>query len=417
MEKIIKEIINDISGIIKFDSSQKPAQKNAPFGEGARKALDYFLSLAKSFGFETNDYDGYAGEVIFGEGEEFAILAHLDVVPAGGGWTKEPFGGEIDEVNKRVWGRGAMDDKGPAIIALYSLKALKDEGFKPKRKIKLIVGCNEENGWACIDYYKAHAHMPDEGISPDADFPVIYAEKGILQLKLKFAVDGDYTTLHGGERANMVCDYCEVQAPVNEAKLKELKLTVENGKIVAHGKSAHGSTPEIGVNAIPPVLKYLGLNGVCDTLFKTRFGLTGLKDETGALSFSPNVIEGGLNTVCVICDIRYPATMAKLSVLKPIEKAGIEYEILHEQAPLFNDRECFLVKTLCGVYNEVTGKSVQPIAIGGGTYARALKCGAAFGPEEEGEENTIHQANEYITFEKIEKCFKIYKLAIERLTK
>lgn len=417
MEKIISDIINDISAIIKFDSSQKPALENAPFGEGARKSLDYFLNLAKSFGFETHDYGGYAGEVIFGEGEEFAILAHLDVVPAGGGWTKQPFGGEIDEKNKRVWGRGAMDDKGPAIISLYSLKALKDEGFVPKRKIKLIAGCNEENGWACIDYYKAHAHMPDEGISPDADFPVIYAEKGILQLKLKFAVDGDYSALCGGERANMVCDYCEAQAPIDKLKLEKYKLNVENGKIVSRGKSAHGSTPEMGVNAIPPVLKYLGLDEVCNTLFETRFGLTELKDETGALTFSPNVIKGGKNYICVTCDVRYPATMSRLSVLAPIEKAGVAYEILHEQAPLFNDKNCFLVQTLCGVYNEVTGSNVKPVAIGGGTYARALKRGAAFGPEEDGEENTIHQANEYITFEKIEKCFKIYKLAIERLTK
>ncbi len=417
MDGIIKNIIEDISGIIKFDSSQKPAKENAPFGAGARGALDYFLSLAKSFGFETHDYDGYAGEVIFGEGEEFAILAHLDVVPAGGGWTKEPFGGEIDTVNKRVWGRGAMDDKGPAVIALYCMKALKDEGFTPKRKIKLIVGCNEESGWACIDYYKAHAHMPDEGFSPDADFPVIYAEKGILQLKLKFDVEGDYSSLRGGERGNMVCDYCEATAPFDKERLAQLGLAYDNGKIIAHGKSAHGSTPELGINAIDPVLQYLGLHGVRDMLFGKRFGLTVLKDETGALTFSPNIIEGGKDCIFVTCDIRYPATMCDLNVFKPIAAAGIEYEILHSQKPLFNDRECFLINTLCGVYNEVTGKSVTPIAIGGGTYARALKCGAAFGPEEEGEENTIHQADEYITFEKVERCFKIYKLAIERLTK
>lgn len=417
MDGIIKNIIEDISGIIKFDSSQKPAKENAPFGAGARGALDYFLSLAKSFGFITHDYDGYAGEVIFGEGEEFAILAHLDVVPAGGGWTKEPFGGEIDAVNKRVWGRGAMDDKGPAVIALYCMKALKDEGFTPKRRIKLIVGCNEESGWACIDYYKAHAHMPDEGFSPDADFPVIYAEKGILQLKLKFNVEGDYSSLRGGERGNMVCDYCEATAPFDKEKLAQLGLAYDNGKIIARGKSAHGSTPELGINAIDPVLQYLGLHGVRDVLFGNRLGLTELKDETGALTLSPNVIEDGKDCIFVTCDIRYPATMTDLSVFKPIDAAGIEYEILHAQKPLFNDRECFLIKTLCGVYNEVTGKNVKPIAIGGGTYARALKCGAAFGPEEEGEENTIHQADEYITFEKVERCFKIYKLAIERLTK
>lgn len=414
--KMTEEIIRQISEIIKFNSSQAPAEDGAPFGKGAKQALDYFLKLADEMGFETINYDGYAGEVIFGEGEEFAVLAHLDVVPAGNGWTREPFGGQIDYENRRVWGRGAMDDKGPAVCALFALKALKDEGFKPKRKIKLIVGCNEESGWGCIDYYKAHAHMPDEGFSPDADFPVIYAEKGILHLCLHFTSAGGFNGLKGGERANMVCDYCEVSAPADSVKLKKYGLTAENGKIVSRGKSAHGSTPDEGKNAILPVLEYLGLESAKDALFGNCFGLKELHDETGYLTFSPNVISQNGNDLAVICDIRYPSTYKKEDVLQRIDVSGVKYEILSEQAPLFNDKNCFLIKTLCSVYNEVTGKNVKPVAIGGGTYARALKCGAAFGPEEAGEENTIHQANEYITFEKIEKCFEIYKLAVKRLT-
>ncbi len=414
--KMTEEIIRQISEIIKFNSSQAPAEEGAPFGKGAKQALDYFLKLADEMGFETINYDGYAGEVIFGEGEEFAVLAHLDVVPAGNGWTREPFGGQIDYENRRVWGRGAMDDKGPAVCAIFALKALKDEGFKPKRKIKLIVGCNEESGWGCINYYKAHAHMPDEGFSPDADFPVIYAEKGILHLCLHFTSAGGFNGLKGGERANMVCDYCEVSAPADSVKLKKYGLTAENGKIVSRGKSAHGSTPDEGKNAILPVLEYLGLESAKDALFGNCFGLKELHDETGYLTFSPNVISQNGNDLAVICDIRYPSTYKKEDVLQRIDVNGVKYEILSEQAPLFNDKNCFLIKTLCSVYNEVTGKNVKPVAIGGGTYARALKCGAAFGPEEAGEENTIHQANEYITFEKIEKCFEIYKLAVKRLT-
>ncbi len=411
------DIVKNLSQLIKFNSAQAAPEAGAPFGAGARKALDYFLSLAAFLGFKTKNYDGYAGEVVFGTGKDFAILAHLDVVPAGGGWTRDAFGGEIDYENKRIWGRGAMDDKGPAVCALFAMKALLDEGFKPKRRIKLIVGCNEESGWGCIDYYKAHAVMPEEGFSPDADFPVIYAEKGILHLKLKFTAGGSFTGLKGGSYANMVCDRCEVMAPLDLEKAASLRLLSEGGKLVAVGKSAHGSTPDEGVNAIKPILEYLGLEDIKDALFGNCFGLKELNDETGYLTFSPNVIEQAGDELSVTCDIRYPATMKKEDILKPIKDGGIEYEIVSEQAPLFNDKNCFLIKTLCSVYNEVTGKSVQPVAIGGGTYARALKCGAAFGPEEAGEENTIHQANEYITFEKIEKCFKIYKLAIERLTK
>lgn len=397
-----EQIFKEISDLVKINSEEGQPEGGAPFGKGPKKALDRFLALAQKMGFETHDFDGYAGEVIFGEGEEFAVLAHLDVVPAGSGWTKDPFGGEIDRAQGRIWGRGTMDDKGPAVITLFALKALKDEGFKPSKKIKFILGCNEETGWKCIDYYKRHAHMPDEGISPDADFPVIYAEKGIMHIKLRFEADGDFSSLKGGERANMVCDLCTLE---KDGKLHTFR-----------GKSAHGSTPEKGENAILPALEFLGLSGIADILFKDAYGLKELHDETGYLTFSPDVICGGKGFIEVVCDMRYPATFGRDKVLSYLERGGADYEILHEQAPLYNDKNGFLVKTLCGVYNEVCGKNALPIAIGGGTYARALKNGAAFGPEEEGEENVIHQPDEYITFRKVEKCFEIYKLAIKRLT-
>ncbi len=417
MSAYIDEIKKKISQIVRFPSYQQPAENGMPFGEPAAEALKYFLSLAKNMGFETHNYDNYAGEVIYGEGEEFAVLAHLDVVPAGSGWTREPFGGEIDNEAGRIWGRGTMDDKGPAIIMLYCLKALKDEGFVPSRKIKLIVGCNEETGWACIDHYNKVAHMPDEGISPDADFPVIYAEKGILHVKFTFTVKGKFAELKGGERANMVCDLCTVSADASYGNPADYGLFLEGGKVVSRGKSAHGSTPSEGLNAIEPILRYLKLDGMAELLFNVQFGLKGLKDETGELTFSPDMIKSCGDEVNVTCDIRYPATMTEEQILSKISGYGIPYKIEHSQAPLYGDKDGFLVKTLCDVYNEVCGTNAQPIAIGGGTYARALKHGAAFGPEEAGEESTIHQADEYITFEKIEKCFKLYKLALERLTK
>ena len=165
---MIEQIKKSISEIIKFDSAQTAPEKNAPFGAGARKSLDYFLNLASALGFETVDYDGYAGEVIYGDGEEFAILAHLDVVPAGEGWTHDPFGGEIDEVNRRIWGRGTMDDKGPALCALYALKALRDAGLPLKRRVRLIFGLNEETGSADMKYYTAHGgEIPVMGITPE----------------------------------------------------------------------------------------------------------------------------------------------------------------------------------------------------------------------------------------------------------
>ena len=417
MENYFDDIVKNISQIVAIDSSQAPAQEGKPFGNGAAQALDYFLSLASYLGFETKNYDNYVGEVAFGNGEDFAVLAHLDVVPAGSGWTHAPFGGEVDEEARRIWGRGTMDDKGPAIITLFALKALKDEGFTPKKRIKLIVGCNEESGWGCIDHYNEVAKMPETGISPDADFPVIYAEKGILHLKLHLPASNAFSGLKGGDAANMVCAYCEVNAPYDKEKAEALGLEYADGKLYFVGKSAHGSTPEKGVNAIKPVMQYLGMESEVKALFEDKLGLKDLKDETGALTLSPNVIEQTENGIYVTCDMRYPATYKRESIIEILDKCGFPYEAMHEQAPLFNDKNGELISTLLGVYNEVTGAKAQPVAIGGGTYARALKNGAAFGPEEDGEECTIHQPNEYITFEKIKKCFAIYKLAIERLTK
>jgi len=417
MNAYFNDIVKNISQIIKFKSVQTPAKEGMPFGEEAFKSLQYFLSLAEFLGFKTKNYDGYVGEVVFGKGKPFAILAHLDVVPEGNGWSHDPYGGEIDYENSRVWGRGALDDKGPAIIALFALKALKDKGFKPKRTIKLIVGCNEETGWACIDHYNKVAKMPEEGFSPDADFPVIYAEKGICHLKFAFENKVGAKALKGGNLGNMVCDYCQVEQMDGVAIREDLGLILKDGLVISKGKSAHGSTPDQGINAIPPILKYLGLDDIYNMLFVDKCGVADLEDESGRLTFSPNIIEGTDDKIYITCDMRYPATLNGKDVLAKIESLGVPFEILHHQLPLFNDKNCKLIKTLLEVYNEETGKNAKPIAIGGGTYARALKCGAAFGPEEEGEECTVHQANEYITFEKIKKCFNMYQKAIERLCK
>ena len=247
-KKYFDACVASIAEIVKFDSSLAPAQPSMPFGKGAADCLAYFLDLAASFGFETHNYDNYVGEVIFGEGKEFAVLAHLDVVPAGKGWTKLPFGGEI--CDGKLYGRGTMDDKGPAVICLYCLRALKESGFVPKKKIKLIVGCNEECGWACIDHYNQCAHMPEEGFTPDADFPAIFAEKGILHFETAFPLpDAPFTSLTAGERPNMVCDYAAASGVSVRGAEKE-GICVHGNTVEARGKSAHASTPEKGVNAL-----------------------------------------------------------------------------------------------------------------------------------------------------------------------
>lgn len=440
MEQYFNEIVESICTAVKFDSSMKPAEGNYPFGKETADCLNYFLSLAAGMGFETHNYDNYVGEVIFGEGEEFAVLAHLDVVPAGSGWKFPPFGAVInDEVSDggvpgvKIWGRGTMDDKGPAVAVLWCLKALKDEGFSPKRKIKLIVGCNEECGWACLDHYNKVAHMPEEGFSPDADFPAIYAEKGIFHFKSFFPVENPpFLSLHAGGAVNMVCDDATAVLTARaEAKLKEYEspfkdvsftFDKESGALRARGKSAHGSTPEKGANALEALLAFFAsFDSDCkkayDVLFADCTGLKRLEDETGTLTMSPDVASYENGTLIVTTDIRFPATHALEEIEERLKKAGIRYEAVHYQAPLYNDPNGKMIRTLMDVYNKATGRNDKPIAIGGGTYARALKCGCGFGPELEDEEATIHQPNEYITFDRIRLMSEIYHDAIKELTK
>ncbi|MDE5897120.1 MAG: Sapep family Mn(2+)-dependent dipeptidase, partial [Clostridia bacterium] len=335
MKHYLQDAVRSISESVRFDSSRGARTAKTPFGQENYDCLCHFLRLAEALGFETHNYDGYAGEVVFGDGkEEFAILAHLDVVPAGDGWTKPPFGGEITE--DRIWGRGTVDDKGPAVCCLYAMKALKDKGFVPSKKIKLILGCNEESGWECIEHYKTVAHMPETGFSPDADFPVIYSEKGILHVRLHFPAERPaFYFLQGGSSANMVCDYCAATPKtLSVARIREYGLERVYKKIVAHGKSAHGSTPELGDNAILHVLRYFEkrdpvVKRIIDCLFRDVYGLKTVTDGTDTLTLSPNVIKYRKGEIQVICDIRYPAEMDVKQINALLDQFGVKYETLH----------------------------------------------------------------------------------------
>lgn len=420
MEKYLNDTVKTIQELIRIDSTNQPAEEGMPFGKGAARALQAFLSCAEAMGFETRNYDNYVGEVLFGEGEPFAILAHLDVVPAGSGWTHAPFGGEIE--NGKLYGRGAMDDKGPAVVCLYALKALKDEGFQPRKTIKLIVGCNEECGWGCIDHYKQCAEMPKVGFTPDADFPVIYAEKGILHVKFYFPVENaPFTALYGGKGVNMVCDEAFAQCDKTEGA-ERYSLRVEDGLLVSRGVSAHGSTPEKGKNALEPLFAYFArtnedMRRAHEILFEDIFGLKNFADETGRLTMSPDIANYGDGILSVCVDIRYPATLPLQAVLDVLNKTGVRYEEIHHQSALFNPKDSFLIQTLQRVYNEATGERAEPIAIGGGTYARALECGAGFGPQLCGEPVTIHQKDEYISIPHVKFLLNLYRRAVEELTK
>ena len=424
MNNYVKNSLYSLKNLIKIPSVKSAPVKNAPFGEDIKNCLQSFLSLANGLGFETANYDNYIGEVVFGNGNDadgLAILAHLDVVPEGDveKWSFPPYDLSFD--GTYLYGRGVIDDKGAAIICLYALKKLKDEGFTPNRKIKLIVGCDEESGWACIDHYKKVATFPNEGFTPDGEFPVIYAEKGICHIKYDFTVGDNVEFIEGGSRVNMVCDKATVLLKNIEnyrEKLAVLGVKTNKNTVIFNGVSAHGSTPEKGDNAIKKALKFLVEIGefsasTYSNLFENATGVNNLKDDTGFLTFSPNVITYKNNKAEISVDVRYPATKTLLEVEAELKKIG-DFTLLHYQAPLYNDTNGKLVKTLLNVYNEKTGENAKPIAIGGGTYARAIKNGVAFGMMFD---EDAHVPNEKQSLKNYELCFDIYYEAIKNLTK
>lgn len=414
-------LLSDLKNLLSIESVKTEKEPSAPFGKGIKEALNYSLDLAKSFGFETKNYDNYVGEVLFGSGEDFAILCHLDVVPTGelNKWKYPPFSATVE--NDVIYARGAIDDKGPFMATLYALKALKDEGFVPKKRIHLILGCDEESGWGCIEHYKKYATLPEIGFSPDASFPVIYAEKGIFQADFLFDYDkGKLFDFLGGIAPNVVCDSAWAKCFYDQKLAQKFALEYKDGKLFSYGKSAHASQPETGKNAINALISYLdSINAIDNRLFdyfvSDKLNLKSIADETGNLTFSPDMIRIENGKIKLTVDIRYPATLDISVILEKLN--GLSFIELHHQKPIYNDKDSKLISTLNSVYSRHKGIKSQPVAIGGGTYARAIRLGAGFGPEDIGEEMLCHQPNEYITFEKLNFLFEVYKSAIYELTK
>ena len=177
------DIISTTQEIIKIKSVEDEPKEGMPFGEGPYKALEYALNLAKQMGFKTKNLDGYVGYAEFGKGEEtLGILVHLDVVPEGDGWRYPPYGAEIHD--GKIYGRGSIDDKGPAMACTICYEGFKRIQSSVEVKDQIIFGTNEETDWGCMKYYFEHEKSPDIGFTPDANFPVIHGEKGIIKFDL-----------------------------------------------------------------------------------------------------------------------------------------------------------------------------------------------------------------------------------------
>ncbi|MBC3086411.1 MAG: dipeptidase PepV [Staphylococcus capitis] len=462
-EKVLEyenQMIDDLKGLLSIESvrDDSKASEDAPVGPGPRQALDYMYELAERDGFSTHDVDHIAGRIEAGQGEDvLGILCHVDVVPAGDGWDSDPFDPVVTD--DAIIARGTLDDKGPTIAAYYAVKILNDINVDWKKRIHMIIGTDEESDWKCTDRYFQTEEMPTLGFAPDAEFPAIHGEKGIttfdlIQDQINEEVDEpDYELLNfeSGQRYNMVPDHAEARVLVKEnmtdviqnfeyfVEQNELQgeSTVDSGILIltVEGKAVHGMDPSLGVNAGLYLLKFLSsLNldksakdfvefnnrYLFDSHFGEKMGMKFHTDVMGDVTTNIGIIkydnkEAGRYGV----NLRYPQGFefeeAVERFTNEIKDIGFSLELGKVQKPHYVDKDDPFVEKLVKAYRNQTGDMTEPYTIGGGTYARNLDKGVAFGAMFEDTEDLMHQKNEYMTKKQLINATSIYLEAIYAL--
>ncbi len=439
--KIKESYLNDLYGLLKIDSVlvEQPEIKEAPFGYGNVEALKYTLDLASKMGFKTKNIDNVSGHIEFGEGKEIlGILCHLDVVPTGDGWTNPPF--EPIMKNGVIYARGVNDDKGPLMSALYAMKILKDNGFKPNKRVRLIVGTDEESGSRGVKRYLEVEENPTIGFSPDAEFPIIYAEKGIMSIDIiSKETNSSVLSLESGDRYNIVPEKAYAKLDINlEKEFKEyLKANNFNGDIIdgqlfMQGRRAHAMEPKNGDNALLKLCNFLSkytnnnlINFISKYLNDSRFndlGLSYTHEEMGDLTCNVAVCNINHNGGKVGLNLRYPIGWDKEHFYNTLKtkanEFGLEVNILNDSTPHYISPKGELIEKLHQAYIDCTGDDKTPLmTIGGGTYARMLSNAVAYGASLPGREEVAHNVDEYMSFDDLMKATEIYIRAIELLCK
>lgn len=457
IEKYFEKAVQDMQDLIKINSQldRNTADEKHPFGKGAAECLNKFINIAENDGFTVKNIDNFAGYAEYGSGDLIGVLAHLDVVPAGNEslWQYPPFAAEIHD--NKLYGRGAMDDKGPLIAAYTAVKILKEAGIKFNKRFRIIAGCDEETSMRCLKRYNETEEMPVFSFSPDANFPAVYAEKGQMQITMKrdFPLQGfepiKLLGLTCGERVNVVPDTAYAYFSGDLAKIKrqleeiagdDLEIEYYQDsylQVKATGKSAHAMNPEKGVNAMYKLLHYLAhpsldygswelmlwirqvaflLNDVSDG---KSFGIDCHDDISGILTINLGILRYKTEDLTLKFDIRYPVTMKSSKMENKInnlaEKMMMLTQISKHIPPLYVDKNNPYLQELLKAYQEVTGDKSEPVAIGGRTYCTMMPNSLSFGANFKDDEELAHQNNEYIDLDKFKKLIKIYTKALLNL--
>ena len=451
------EMIEDIKSLIKIDSARADALRGKPYGEGAAKALEAGLALFEKHGFKGTNWDNYAIDTTI-NGKELGmdILAHLDVVPGGDGWTKTtPFEPIVED--GKMFGRGTSDDKGPAVAALYAMKAVRDLGFELDKDVRLILGSDEECGSSDIKYYfgkNVHAPMT---ISPDADFPLVFLEKGSLHTTFTAQVSLEeglprVKSVASGIKVNVVPAKADavvegiteedlegyIMAAEDKTGVQFTVFPAEDGslKIHADGVSAHAASPMDGNNALTALLVLLSSLPLAESKTKTLLhnvtklfphgdycggGLgVDLEDEISGKTtltldlFHLTDTEMSGTFDCRACNSATEEN-TKNVVEKKLSEAGFETDGARLNPPHYVPKDSKLVRTLLETYTDVTGEVREPLAIGGGTYVHHIDNGVACGCADPSVDNHMHGPDEFVIIDQLVMSAEVFALAIVKL--
>ncbi len=447
-EQTLNEIISDIQDLVRIPSVRNVEDKaeGAPFGRAIGEALDLALSKAESFGMRTyRDKEGYYGYIEVGPEnakEMVGIIGHLDVVPTGdeSQWNEgKPFSGDI--VDDKIIGRGTLDDKGPIVMCLHALKNLMDLNVEFNKRVRIILGTSEETTWEGINKYTSLEEHPTVAFSPDANFPLIHAEKTIVHFDGTTKSDVDFEVFSLGVY-NAVADnatYKGNKVAELEEELKKLGYDYKktnDKELVVLGKSSHAMACQLGVNAISRLciaLYNIGENSktvdFVATKVKETYGAELIQGEvkeevSGELKFNVGYLNISNGNEKIGMDTRIPVLVDEKKIMntykEALEEAGLEFSIVKQQDKLYVEEDSFLVKTLMNVYKDITGETdAIPLTSGGGTYARAFDNCVAFGCVFTSKDmiDNMHQPNECFEIKFLQPAVEIYTNAINELLK
>ena len=399
IEKSFERQVQDLQALIRIPSvSRGEPKEGMPYGENVFNALRKAQEIARKLGFENVwDVEGRCGVVEYGQGDEIvAVMAHLDVVPEGTGWTYPPYGAEIHD--GAMYGRGTADDKGAAVSALYALYALKESGAQMKRRVRILLGCDEERGSTGIERYREVEGEPDLAFTPDATYPVVNSEMNIshMTFEKKYATA---VRAKVGTAMNVIPGVAESQVPA----------------LSCQGKEGHASMPDFADNALMKLLRALADSDLSAADKATFAGLVPLlcgynhgeglgvdyTDASGRLTLQPTVLTADEDGVTIGFDIRYPASMTFEQLTGPIDQrmGALGFTVRERSNSLghYIAPDTELVSTLMDVYGELSGdREAKPLSIGGGTYAREFQNAVAVGVTRPDRPDLCHIANENI---------------------